>query len=114
MEKVIFINKEGQPISVDGIESHIALANYILSKSKELKAEFKESGKMDPVDFFICNKGYIKVNDTGYYKVVSYSSRNISELQLSMIAALAQDGYTLDDRALDKYSSSSRDKEYRW
>ena len=108
MEEIFFIDSEGNKISSDKIFSHVALANAILQKRKELEEEYKQSGERDPVDFLISKKGYIKISNQGYYRKCVYSSIKISEKQKNLISYYCEEGYSLDDIDFKKYLERAR------
>lgn len=97
MEEVFFIDREGNKISMDEISSHIGLANEIVKRNKILKEDFEKSGKVDPVDFLISNKGYMKLTNQRLYRRCVYSSSKVSEKQRDFIAYFIDEGYKLDD-----------------
>ena len=106
MEEVFFIDREGNKLSVDEISSHIGLANKIVQSSDTLKKEFEKSGKVDPIDFLISNKGYMKLTNQGFYRRCVYSSSKVSERQRDFIAYFCEEGYSLDD--VEHFTERSR------
>lgn len=98
-DDVCFIDKTGKRVHCDTIASHIGLANLMLEELPELAEEFKKSGKKDPVDFLVSNKGYIKLTKQGrYYKRAVYdSSSEMSRVQLELLRHYRELGYSLDD-----------------
>ena len=106
MEEVFFIDREGNKISIDGVLSHIGLAHKIVESSDNLKSEFNKSGKVDPIDFLISNKGYMKLSNQGYYRKCVYSSSKVSERQRAFIDYFIEEGYSLDD--LERFVESER------
>ena len=72
----------------------------MLEKDEELKKEFEESGKKDPIEFLISNKGYIAGGTMGVYKSIIYKSSSISEKQKKILAYYYEEGYNLKDEAL--------------
>ena len=107
---VCFIDKIGKRVRCDTIASHMGLANLMLKEMPELGEEFKKSGKQDPVDFLISNKGYIKVTTQGRYKSVVYdSSTTISNMQRELLIHYRELGYSLDDlEAMRRRKNKSR------
>ena len=65
MSEVFFIDKKGNKISCDKVNSHIGLANIVMENDEKLKQEFQRSGKQNPVEFFLENKEYMAGNE-GY------------------------------------------------
>ncbi len=101
MEEVFFIDKDGNKISCENISSHIGLANLIIEK-KDLKKEFEQSGKNNPIEFLIENKGYIAISNSGIYRKVTYDSEFVSEKQRRCIQYYAEEGYGFTDFAIEK------------
>ena len=97
MEEVFFIDRDGNKISMDQISSHIGLANEIINRNEFIKQEFEKSGKMDPIDFLVSNKGYMKLTNQGFYRRCVYSSSKVSERQRDFIEYFIEEGYRLDD-----------------
>ena len=93
-----FVDKEGNKISMDKISSHIGLAVEVMKNDAKLYEEFKKSGKRDPVDFLISNKGYIKITNQGYYRKCIYSSSKISEKQRDICLYYIEQGYGVEDQ----------------
>ena len=105
-QDVCFIDQNGSLVSAKDISSHIELSKVILEKDEELLEEFKQSGRKDPVDFLVMDKGYIKVSDNGdYYKVVSFSHSKISDKQRRLLAYYREEGYRLDN--LSKFEKNN-------
>lgn len=101
MEGVWFIDKEGNVLHCDTIESHTALANLIIQENPQIKVEFEKSKERDPVDFLILKKGYIKARNNSYYRRgLTYDSQMLSEIQRKAIPSFYEEGYRLDDVAL--------------
>ena len=50
MSEVFFIDKKGNKISCDKVNSHIGLANIVMENDEKLKQEFQRSGKQNPVE----------------------------------------------------------------
>lgn len=99
MDNVFFIDKKGNRISVDGISSHVALANYILENDKELKKEFEQSGESNPANFLLINKGYM---EAGGERIV-YDSAVLSDEQRRWIRYyIVEEGYMHNDLAMDR------------
>ena len=97
-EVCCFIDENGNRIYVEEIYSHIGLANVMLEQNEELKKEFEKSGKRDPVDFLIKDKGYMKVSDSGMgYKKLIFSSENISVKQKRALQRFRAVGYACED-----------------
>ena len=97
-DEISYIDENGQKISSDEMSSHIGLSNLILEKNEELKQEYEKSGKTDMCDFFVMDKGYLKVSNIGdYYKVVTFSSSKISDKQKSLLMYYMEEGYKLDN-----------------
>lgn len=101
MDEVFFIDKDGNKIASDEIESHYGLADLILEKNEDIKAEFEKSKRKDPVDFLIFEKGYAAVSNLGsYYRVIKFSSLNTTEKQSEIIQYFHERGYKIDDLVL--------------
>ena len=101
MEGVYFIDKEGNVIHCDTIESHIALANLIIEQNSRFKEEFNKCGMRDPVDFLVERKGYMKVRNHGYYRRgITFDSQKLSDIQRQVIRNYHEEGYRMDDVAL--------------
>ena len=104
-----FIDKQGNRVRCDTVTSHIGLANVMLEEVPELGEEFKKSGKQDPVDFLLSNKGYIKVTTQGRYRAVVYDSSTISNMQRGVLRHYRELGYSLDDlEAMRRRKNKSR------
>ena len=113
MEGVYFIDREGNVIHSDGIESHIGLANLIIEQNPNLKEEFEKSGQQDPVDFLVEHKGYMKVRNNGYYRRgITFDSQKLSDVQRKAIRNYHEEGYKMDDVALIRIRQK-RDSGYR-
>ena len=107
-DKVFFIDANGNMISIDNISSHIGLANEIMKKDKSLQEEFKKSGKIDPVDFLVLDKGYIKLAELGFYKKCVYSRSKLSERQKEICMYFKEKGYELEDQDFIKMIMEDR------
>lgn len=92
-----FIDKNGEKVSIEGIFSHYDLAMKLLENDKNLQIQFKESKEKDPIDFLVCDKGYMKLTTQAYYKKCVYHSRVISEKQRELIKEYCKNGYDIDD-----------------
>lgn len=101
MEEVFFIDENCNKISCDNISSHIGLANLIIEKT-DLKTEFEQSIKDNPIDFLIEDKGYIAISDSDMYRQVTYDSEFISEKQKRFIQYYAEEGYDFTDFAIER------------
>lgn len=99
-DEAFFVDENGNKISSDTISSHIGLALIMLEKNEELKKEFEDSGKENPIEFFISNKGYIAGGTMGTYKSIIYKSSSISEKQKKILTYYYEEGYNLKDETL--------------
>lgn len=101
MDDVFFINQDCKKLSSEDIASHIGLANLILENNEQLKKEFQKSGRNNPVDFLICDKGYLKITNQGIYQKLVYSSDKLSPRQKELVEYYTQaEGYDSDDLAI--------------
>lgn len=101
MEGVWFIDKDGNVLHCDTIESHIGLANLIIEHNSQFKEEFNKCGMRDPVDFLVEHKGYMKVRNNGYYRRgITFDSQKLSDVQRNAIRNYYEEGYRMDDVAL--------------
>ena len=80
MSEVFFIDQKGNKFSCDNVNSHIGLANIVMENDEELKQEFQRSGKQNPVNFFLEDKGYMAGNE-GYNGKLTYDSEFVSDEQ---------------------------------
>ena len=101
-EEVFLIDSDGKRFSSDNISSHIGLAYLILKENEELKKEFEQSGKRDPLEFLLGNKGYMTVSNFEPYKKVIYDSELASEEQKRWIQYYNDEGYKLNNLAEEK------------
>ena len=101
MEEVFFIDENGNKISCDNISSHIGLANLIMEKA-DLKTEFEQSGKYNPIEFLIENKGYLAISYSDIYRKVTYDSEFISEKQKRLIQYYTEEVYDFTDFAMER------------
>ena len=92
-----FIDRDGNEIHMDGVESHIGLANEIIKNDPKLNDEFINSYRKDMVDFLIYEKGFIKLSNQMYYRRCVFLSSKISPKQRKILRFFAEDGYELDD-----------------
>lgn len=100
MDEVWFVDADGRSICNEDISSHIGLATQLLSEDEELRKEYEEGKEKNVIDFFIKEKGYLKVANIGeYYKVVVFFSPKLSEKQKSEIYRYLVQGYKLEDLA---------------
>lgn len=103
MEAVFLIDKQGRRISSENISSHIGLANLIIEKDEELKKEFERSGKYNPVEFLIEDKGWMAISDDNFYnREVTYDSEFISEEQKRWMQYYHEEGYHFTDFAMER------------
>lgn len=101
--ELFLIDKEGKRISSDTISSHIGLAYLIMDKNEELKKEFEKTGKQNPLEFLLGDKGYITVSEIGnYYKEVVYDSKLSTEKQIEWIEYYRERQYKTRDLAKEK------------
>ena len=96
-DAVWFIDKNGKKFSCDTISSHIGLANLIIENDLKLGEEYKASKKVDPVDFLISNKGYMKITDLSCYKALVFDSTTISNMQRGVIRHYYELGFRIED-----------------
>jgi len=99
---ICFIDKEGKRFSCDTIASHIGLAKLIIEQDSKLGEEYKASNKIDPVDFLISNKGYMRVTNQGCYRVLVFDSTTISNMQRGVIRHYNELGFRLEDMEVIK------------
>ena len=100
MEEVFFIDRDGNKISNEQVESHYGLAYLILQQNKQLKEEFEKGKRKDMVDFLTFEKGYLTVSNIGYYRKIKFSSLSITEKQRAIIEHFGEQGYDVDDLTL--------------
>jgi len=106
---ICFIDKEGKRFSCDTIESHVGLANLIIEQDPKLSEEYKQTNKMDTVDFLISKKGYMRVTNQGYYRALVFDSTTISNMQRGVIRHYYELGFRLEDmEAIRKRNNESR------
>lgn len=96
-EKCSFIDKNGNEIFDEEISSHIGLAMKLLENNEKLRKEYEQSGKKDPIDFLIIDKGLLKLTKQAYYRKCVYHSKKISDRQRQMIQYYHEEGYSSDD-----------------
>lgn len=101
-EEVFLIDREGKRFSSEQISSHIGLANLILKEDEELKKEFEKSGKRNPLEFLLGDKGYITASEIGAYRQLIYDSALVSEKQKRWLYYYYEEGYQLKDLAVEK------------
>ncbi len=102
-EEISLINQEGEKITSDKISSHIGLAYLILERDEELKKEFEQSGKRNPLEFLLGDKGWMTTAKIGeYYKKIVYDSEIISDSQKKWIEYYLKKGYRPQDLAMEK------------
>lgn len=101
-EEVFIIDKQGKRFSSKDISSHIGLANLIIEKDDELKKEFKQSGKRNPLEFLLENKGYMATSEIGTYRNVTYDSSLLSEQQKRWLYYYHEEGYKFTDLLEEK------------
>ena len=97
MRTIRFIDRDGNEITSDGIRTHTELALIILDKNRAFLEEYKMSKIQDPVDFFIFNKGYIKLTERAFYKRCIFSSSKISEKQRRILDYYEKMDFVVDD-----------------
>ena len=102
MSGVFFIDSDGNRISCDKISSHIGLANEIIKRDEKLAAEYEKVKGHDIVDFLIENQGYMKIDNSGFYKEIEYYGPKTSPRQKKIIMAYYEQGYCLLDLARNK------------
>ena len=103
-EEVFLIDREGKRFSSEEISSHIGLANLIIEQNEELKKEFEQSGKRNPLEFLLGDKGYMTISEMGVYKQVIYDSELLSEQQRRWLGYYHEEGYKFKDLAIEKKS----------
>ena len=102
MSEVFFIDKKGNKISCDKVNSHIGLANIVIENDEKLKQEFQRSGKQNPVEFFLENKEYMAGNE-GYHGRLTYDSEFVSDEQKRWINHyVGEEGYEHHDLARER------------
>lgn len=108
IDDIFFVDKEGKRIYSEDVASHGALAEIILQKNEELRKEFEQSKRSNPVDFLIYQKGYLKISNQGYYHKIVFTSLNISDKQRRIIMGFKQEGYEVDDLAIHQFKDKYR------
>ena len=102
MSEVFFIDRKGNKISCEKVNSHIGLANIIIKNDENLNKEFRESGKQDSVEFLLGDKGYI-AGDERYYGKLTFDSEFVSDEQKRWIAYyVGEEGYQHHDLAIER------------
>ncbi len=102
-EEVCLINQEGEKISSDNISSHIGLAYLVMKNDEKLKKEFEQSGKQNPLEFLLGDKGWMSTAKMGnYYKKIMYDSAMVSDSQKKWIEYYVENGYSSHDLAKDR------------
>lgn len=107
-DEVFFIDENGNKISNEKIASHIGLAMNLLEKNEKLKKEFEESGKNDPTEFLISDKGYLAGGTMRVYKSITYKSNLISDKQRRLLQYYCEEGYKLNDVVKQKGRDEGR------
>ena len=102
IDEAFFIDENGNKISSEEISSHIGLALRILEENEELKKEFEKSGKANPVEFLISNKGYMAGGTMGVYKSITYKSSSITDKQRRLLGYYYEEGYRLNNESAKK------------
>lgn len=98
MEKEeFFIDRNGEKVSIEGIFSHYDLAIKLIENDEKLHKQFEKSKEKDPIDFLVCDKGYMKLTTQAYFRKCVYHSKVISEKQKEMVREYVKSGYDLDD-----------------
>lgn len=103
-DEIFLIDREGKRFSSEQISSHIGLANLILEQDEALKREFEQSGKINPLEFLLGDKGYMTISQIGVYKQVIYDSALVSEEQRRWLYYYYEEGYKFKDLAAEKKS----------
>lgn len=101
-DEIFLIDREGKRFSSEKISSHIGLANLILEQDEELKMEFEQSGKRNPLEFLLGDKGYMSTSKIGMYKNIVFDSTLISEEQRRWLYYYHEEGYRLENLAREK------------
>lgn len=100
---LFLINEKGEKISSENISSHIGLAYLVIENDNELKKEFEQSGKQNPLEFFLGDKGYVAGSQIGnYYKKLIYDSNLISENAKRWIQYYHEENFETNDLAIEK------------
>ena len=102
MSEVFKKKKKGNKFSCDNVNSHIGLANVVIENDENLKQEFQKSGKRNPVEFLLGDKGYI-AGDEGYHGKLTFDSEVTSDEQKRWIAYyVGEEGYQHHDLARER------------
>lgn len=99
MNKVFWIDKKGNEISIPSINSHIGLADYFLKNSPALKEQFEDrkDKNQNIIDFLISVKGFMKGSKFDGYRSITFDSRTLSEEQRGVLPGYNEQNYKLDD-----------------
>ena len=105
MDRIFFIDLNGQVIENPAYESHIGLAIDILSKNEELQKAYKESGYDNQELFLVEQAGYTLGSASKYDKFLLINREKATKEQKQTAYMFVQQGY---DFCFSKEKSSSR------
>jgi hypothetical protein len=100
MGKVFFVDKDGNELYKQSLQSHIALAKYFLDNSNSLRRQYvnRENTQEGIVEFLQNSKGFMKGSQHGSYRIITFDSRLISDAQRETLRGYNEENYILDDR----------------
>lgn len=105
MRRVFFVDKEGNEIFDETVESHAALAMKLIEKNKDLiSGDTSENNKKNTkvLQFLQETNGYIMGSAQGEYKRIVFDSRKISEKQRALLRGYYEEGYKLNDTYVEE------------
>lgn len=102
MRRVFFVDKEGNEIFDETVESHAALAMKIIEKNKDLISGDIREKNTKALHFLQETNGYIMGSAQGEYKRIVFDSRKISEKQRALLRGYYEEGYKLNDTYVEE------------
>ena len=115
IQKVFFVDKEGNEILGDDVGSHVGLAIEIIEKDESLKNEY-HSGKnfiRSAANFLQESKGFMRGSQIGEYKNLIFDSSSLTENQRRALRGYYEEGYKFIDSYADKLKEQQNNGDER-
>ena len=111
IQKVFFVDKEGNEIQGEDIGSHVGLAEQIIEQDERLKNEYNSGNNImrSSANFLQESKGFMRGSQIGEYKNIIFDSSSLTENQRKALRGYYEEGYKLMDSYAEKLRKQQRD-----